>query len=1356
MEFTGPRNRRLVKVFYLLLTLCLLSGPITTNPLTSAQSSEQSGPGSVVDYGAQPDIGDPVSASTGAYHFTLPLLNLGGPMDLHFSLSYRSDFHQMGPSKPPDFPFRFWWSPKVRAILYPADWMGGDEDVWTILMANGNIVSFKESGGEWVLPDPSDFWYENNGSAVRYKLEETADYIYLMDPIAERVCIFEKLTIGSSPNEVDIGRIVRVLDRNDNQLIYTYGADDQNNPVRIEDGLGRSLDMTYGESLTQVTDQAGRQVTFSFDNGADNGGVWTLRSVTDPLGHAIAFAYATIQDPLNPGRTHFHNIINVTHPLGNVLYSQDYDVSELDGVFAPRVVEQTDAYENTTALTYTPDQSQVTEEQADGNVRVYRHHGPNSLLQSVTDAAGNTLTFGKNDNEQRTSVTDRLGGVTTFDYHAETGHIASVTNALGKTFTYTYEAQQQTFTNPINAETTLFTFYNLTRIDYPDGTDETFTYDAKGNTLSHKDRSDQTWTYTYNDRGQILTTVNPLGGTVTRTYNADGTLSSSTDADTGTITYDYDLYKRRIRLTHPDGSFTQTTYDMNDRITSITNENGQTYEYTYDANGNLIQRMDPAGHVTQYAYDLMDRVTRITDKLGRQTHVIYDTMGRMASVTDPNGEQFDFGYDPRGWRDRITRGGETWELEYTDEGQVSSFTTPLGHQVTYQSNALGYETAVIDPMGRSATLVRDDVSRVSSVTDLLERTTTYSYNGVGQLTEISKPEAGAAHYARNGLGLVEQLTDQNDQAWTFGYSVMGRLQTVTDPLSNTWQHDYDDRGRLKQTTYPDGRTVVRTYDAHGNVTRRVYSDGTDLHFEHDERSHLVATNALTLTREAEGRVIRTEDAGVASGAAYDDGGRLEAAVYQNGTFTVTYTYDAVTGLLSRVSDDLTGAWVSFSYDRDRKLVGLQRSNGVTTTYQRDDVGRITRMQDGTFIDLQYTLDAAGQVMQVDSVAPLIPSDLLAGGSDTLSYDASSQISSTGFGYDQRGRLIASPDHTFRWDDANRLTGIDDGAVTLTYNGLNDLTTRTENGSTTHYCYNYAIDLQPIVAERDDGSGQLLRTYVWTPEGELLYMIDAADGNAVTFYHFDRTGSTLALTDSTGSVTDAYAYAPYGNLLGHTGSSPQPFTFNGRWGVRQEGGEGDLYQMRARYYDAKTGRFMSRDPVWPVLGSASQVIPYQFAKKNPLQWNDVTGLLDLIIPDGNGGGTGAISGNQYDDYLAGLSTEMAYANSVEQGSQEAQLLDTWMTLSQFSNFTVIQDSAIQFATGELTDSQSIFSTTEVENHTLVEDFIVGWDLEPDETVTDDQLENLIENWSSLPDFWDTYYSPDDDQNPSGNNEGSSKY
>jgi len=346
------------------------------------------------------------------------------------------------------------------------------------------------------------------------------------------------------------------------------------------------------------------------------------------------------------------------------------------------------------------------------------------------------------------------------------------------------------------------------------------------------------------------------------------------------------------------------------------------------------------------------------------------------------------------------------------------------------------------------------------------------------------------------------------------------------------------------------------------------------------------------------------------GAAYDDGGRLKEVTYP--TFSVTYSYNTTTGLLERVSDSFTN-YVNFYYDDDRRVTGISRSNGVYTTLTWDAGNRLTRIQDNPsigsgLIDLQYTLDAAGQVTQVNMTAPLDPSGFLTAGMDSFTYDAASRVSTSGYAYDNRGRLTTSPDSTYIWDGAPGLIGIN--STTLTYNGWGDLITRTEDGKTMKYYYNYALGLTPIVSEMDEVTG-IVRYYIWTPGGRLLYMIDAANNNKVYFYHFDFSGSTLALTDSTGAVTDKYAYDPYGELLSHQGTNQQPFTFLGRWGIRQEcpstgSGCGTLYHIRARYYDAVTQRFLSRDPVWPLIADPIQLNPYQYGGNEPIAHLDIAG------------------------------------------------------------------------------------------------------------------------------------------------------
>ncbi len=52
--------------------------------------------------------------------------------------------------------------------------------------------------------------------------------------------------------------------------------------------------------------------------------------------------------------------------------------------------------------------------------------------------------------------------------------------------------------------------------------------------------------------------------------------------------------------------------------------------------------------------------------------------------------------------------------------------------------------------------------------------------------------------------------------------------------------------------------------------------------------------------------------------------------------------------------------------------------------------------------------------------------------------------------------------------------------------------------------------------------------------------------------------------------------------------------------------GGLYDMRARAYDPTTARFLTRDPLWPVLADPQGLNPYQYAYQNPLRYLDPRG------------------------------------------------------------------------------------------------------------------------------------------------------
>ncbi len=1154
--------------------------------------------------------GDPIYTGSGSVDFRMPLLDCRGLMGLSFTFIYNRAIdnwwggpgiyfptHNDNSNGPTNY---FWFTPYSAGAMWhePED----------IHLPSGDSASFKLNGTVYELIENDQFDYKENGSVIKFAAKATysPDRFWVMDPVREQVHVYELYGRG---------KLLYTLDRNGNKLSYTYRLD--NRLDEISDGLGRKFSFTYttvGSKtyLETVSDQTEpdnpRTVAFAYEESApDMGNLHALRSITDALGNTYTLRWQGVTSGSN---TYYDNLVKVENPKGPTYFHGEntwdytgYKNAQGDARSGIKVVNQKDPYDNETtfAYNYTPYYTQETT--PDDSVRKYYHNNAHVPPSRINDPTGKDMNFTKDANNRLTSVTDRMVDTTTVSYHAETGKVTSMLNNKGDTITYTYVPQNQTFADPDTpANTAEFTFYNLTRIDYPDGTNEQFTYDARGNRLTRTDRNGKTRTYTYNDRGQVLTITNPLGGVTTYTYNADATPASATNSDTGTTTYEYDAYKRLKKIIHPNTTFVQMAYDLNTRITSVTDELDHVYTYAYDANGNLISITDPANKASQYAHDLMDRVNEFTNRLGKKSQLAYDNMNRLKSATDPNGNKTQYAYNSRGWMDRVTdAANKVWQTGYDDEGLSVSRTTPLNLTTTITRDKLGYVTGVTDPLDQTTTLTRDTMSRITAFTNPMGRQTTYGYDGNELLTSVTLPVVGTAQYTRNDLGLLSNIQDLKGSHWTFAHTDMGRLASMTDPLTNQWQYAYDPRGRLNRVTYPGGATQTRTLDAANNVTAVTYSEGPTLNYTYDELNRLLTADSIAFTYNDTGQVTATTNPGTTFGATYDDGGRILTATYA-GLFSATYEYDS-RNRLSRVSDSLTSTAVQFTHDDDGRLTAITRSSGANTAFTLDDASCITRIQHGALADLQYAYNGAGEVTRVDYDLPLDPADYLTGETDTFTHDAASRVNTTGYTYDARGRLIASPRNTFSWDGATRLTSTSD--ATLTYNGLNDLLTREANGTTLHGYYNYALGLKPMVAEKNDDTTAWVRFYVLTPGGRLLYMIDAADGNKVYFYHFDKMGNTLFLTDASGTITDKYAYSPYGKLLAHEGSNDQPFTFVGAWQIRQEGNAG-LYQMRARYYDAVTARFISRESLWPRVGRPIALNPYQYAALNPLKYADRTG------------------------------------------------------------------------------------------------------------------------------------------------------
>jgi RHS repeat-associated protein len=103
------------------------------------------------------------------------------------------------------------------------------------------------------------------------------------------------------------------------------------------------------------------------------------------------------------------------------------------------------------------------------------------------------------------------------------------------------------------------------------------------------------------------------------------------------------------------------------------------------------------------------------------------------------------------------------------------------------------------------------------------------------------------------------------------------------------------------------------------------------------------------------------------------------------------------------------------------------------------------------------------------------------------------------------------------------------------------------------------------------------------------------------------------------INQTYVYDSFGNTSSTTGTFVQPFRYAGREFDTETG----LMYYRARYYDAKDGRFLSED----LLQFNAGINFYEYSYNNPVNFKDPSGLqpAPAYIPPPPAGGLTLIQG-----------------------------------------------------------------------------------------------------------------------------------
>ena len=963
-----------------------------------------------------------------------------------------------------------------------------------------------------------------------------------------------------------LGRLAAIVDKNSNTLSLLYG------------GSG---------ALAAATNSAGRVI--SFVNDASN----RIIRIVAPLSRTNSFAYSEQGDLISAtdprgGVTRYgydaeHQMTNAIDPNGNQFVRNVYNNN--------RVVEcQKDALGFTTTFTYDFATRETIVTNALGYRQVHKHDDSLRVIQ-IMDEAGNIQNFEYDEFNNRTKVVDKNRRATTYTYDAR-GNVTSKTDPSGNVITIGYDL----LNNATN------------RVDAKLGS-TVFIFDGKGNLTKTVNSQNFTNTVTYSAKGLPLLIRDAKGNTLSNSFDTAGNLLLTRDALGFTRRYSYDIAGRKLTEVDPNNATNRFSYDANNNLIAAVDPLRLTNSFAYDPNGNQILIKDARGNQTVKVYDAKDRLVSVSNALGSVTFNTYDALDRRIATTDALGNETRFFYDPVGNLDSVSNAlGQVTRYSYDPSGNQLTVVNPLGQVMTNSYDMLNRLVATADPLDHTTRYAYDELGRRTEVTDANAQVTRMRYDILGRLTNVIDAATGTVHFAYDKVGNRTAMIEPNWRTTAYTYDAINRLIQKQEPIG-TYQYRYDGAGNRIGITDAMGNSITNTFDANHRLTAVRYPGGSQVTFAYDANGNLIRmTDSLgtsTYTFDAMNRMTNyTDSAGNTVAYTYDANDNRLSIAYP-GNKVVNYTYDDLNRMTS-VTDWLGGV-TTYAYDAAGNLVHASNPNGTTVRYGFDDAGRLISLTNAlpdasAIAAYTLTLDGVGnhlQTAQIDPIEPLIPPQAV-----SYSYDTDNRLTNatgTAFSYDLNGNMIEKGADTFSFDYENRLTQAVVSGVThqYQYDGVGNRLSGTRDGVTTRYMLDVNGTLAHVLAEADAG-GTITAYYVYGRG--LVSRITA--GNTAAYYHYDVRGSTVAMTDSAGNITDKYAYDPFGTVANSAGVTPNPFKYVGRYGVMDEGN--GLAYIRARYYSPVLGRFVTKDPVTGTDGDSQSLNRYIYALNNPLTLIDASG------------------------------------------------------------------------------------------------------------------------------------------------------
>ncbi len=999
-----------------------------------------------------------------------------------------------------------------------------------------------------------------------------------------------------------------VLRKSDSNLTYTFGTDGK--LTSITDPSGNSLTLTYTSDLvTDITDNYGRSLTIAYSGTK-------ISSVTDPKSQQVTYTYTSsdltqVSYPDSRSLSYAYSSHRMTDKYdtsSNLIGHWAYDANGRVSTYYRFVRDTVNQEQITFTYDYTSTPNTTTLTRSTGTTTYTTAINDGIRLVTAVDGCGSTCG-------------GSLHKSFTYDTRGTLTDVTRTSESQAYTTHYTYDAPTS-FWDYVGEVTSMKEAYGLaeereTTYAYTHRTDDPFlltersetkpsvvstgqskvittAYDTAGNVSSVTvtgyvlvDGSPVQRTYTtsyqYNALGQLAEINGPrtdVTDTTTLAYYANtaeegnnrGRLYTITNALGQVTTFsNYDANGNAGTITAPDGVVTVHTYDQRNRLLTSTNQstNGQ-IQYFYDGRGNLSYVIPPEGNRIDYTYNLADRLTGIQDNQGNKITYSYDVEGNRTreEVRDPGNvlkKYLDLTYDAYNNIYRIVNPDSTYtQYTYNERSERTAVRNPRDNTTSFTWDALDRARTMTRPGSNLTSYNYDTQDNPSSIVDPNTFTTQYAYDDFGRLNQVVSPDTGTTKYVHDPAGNVTQMTDARSTVVNYGYDALNRITSVQFPSDSTQNitFTYDSTsvtygiGRLTGRTDPSG-TYTFSYDAQGNMVRE------------DK-----VVNSVSYTTQY----------------TYNKNNILTSVTYPSGR-VVSYTMDTVQRV-SQVSMTTQGTPVtlasSITYMPFGGIASLTYGNSLSLTQTWDNQYRLSSITAGSVLSLSYGYDASGNVTSITDTIGSAPGQYI--DSTTYAYESGTNRLTTITGtptatltHDANGNIITEGTRTFTYDLTNRLTAVTDNETEIAsyvYDARNLRVKKATPAETRIFHY----DVNGHLIAETDTAGNTLVEYVYLSD---MPLATVRPTDTVYYFHTDHINTPRVMTNSAGTVAWQAAYHGFGHAEVDGAST---ITNNIRFPGQYFDAETNLHYNWNRYYDPRTGRYLTPDPI----GLEGGIDPYVYA------------------------------------------------------------------------------------------------------------------------------------------------------------------